>query len=42
MGVVLVLVGFVVIVHAVFPNMCKDTGVQAVKAMARVFDEGGV
>ena len=40
-GLVLVLVGLAVVVHAVLPGLFKDTGSQAIKAMAKVLEDGG-
>lgn len=39
LGLVMVLVGLCVIVHAFCPWWFKDTGSTAIKAMAKVLDE---
>jgi len=41
-GLVLVLVGLCVLVHAVVPALFKNTGSGAVRAMAEVLEEEGL
>ena len=38
-GLVLILVGLAVMVHAFFPFWFKDTGSRAIRAMAKVIDK---